>query len=34
METTVYRQLMKWGMSLVAVAPVVTWLVLVLPASW
>jgi len=32
-QDRVYRQLMKWGMSLVAVVPVVTWLALVLPAS-
>jgi di/tricarboxylate transporter len=32
-QERVYRQLMKWGMSLVVIAPVVTWLALVLPAS-
>ncbi len=28
---TVFRQLMIWGMSLVVVAPLVTWLLLVVP---
>lgn len=32
-QDRVYRQLMKWGMSLVVVAPVLTWLLLVLPTS-
>jgi di/tricarboxylate transporter len=32
-QERVYRQLMKWGMSLVVVAPLVTWLALVLPAG-
>jgi di/tricarboxylate transporter len=32
-QDRVYRQLMKWGMSLVVVAPVLTWLALVLPTS-
>ena len=30
----VYRRLMRWGMSLVVTAPVLTWLALVLPSSW
>ena len=32
-QDRVYRRLMKWGMSLVVVAPVLTWLALVLPTS-
>ena len=32
-QDRVYRWLMKWGMSLVVVAPVLTWVALVLPTS-
>jgi di/tricarboxylate transporter len=32
-QDRVYRQLMRWGMSLVVVAPVLTWVALVVPTS-